>query len=102
MESRPAYQTEAPNVVLPLFGDLEEIQDPLECLIQEGEFEPELFLEEEESPLLVVGMQEPLLVTANLFPEQALYILEGQIAQIRDSMKRLKFYLDDLDDLIPR
>ena len=85
--------------VLPLFstieiGNQENHSDPLQELLLEAEAE--------------AWMQAPAkratqgLVTAQQFPDQSLIIMEKQLLELKETMARLKFYLTDLDDLLPR
>jgi hypothetical protein len=87
--------------VLSLFGGLEtEMSDPLKDLIQEGNRpDQEVDLELDESP---VTERKRVLVSQNQFPDQSLHILEQQLAELKMNLGRLKFYLGDLDDLLPR
>ncbi len=85
--------------VLSLFGGLEvELNDPLQDLIQEGH-SPDLDLELDETP---VSERKRVLVTENQFPDQSLHTLDQQLAELKMNLGRLKFYLGDLDDLLPR
>ena len=43
-----------------------------------------------------------VLVSCEQFPDQSIYTLEQQLLSLNQSMARLKFYLSDLDDLLPR
>ncbi len=85
--------------VLPLFGaielgSLEQPSDSLQDLLLEAEAEAWT-----EAPVKRVATG---LVTANQFPDQSLIILEKQLVDLKVTMARLKFYLSDLDDLLPR
>ena len=87
--------------VLSLFGGLEaELNDPLKDLIQEGN-QPDLDLDLELDEMPVTERKR-LLVTENQFPDQSLHILDQQLAELKMNLGRLKFYLGDLDDLLPR
>jgi hypothetical protein len=72
------------------------IPDPLQELLNEAESEAW----ETEEPVMVKA--DRVLVSAEQFPDQSLFILEKQLASLKESMSRLKFYLSDLDDLLPR
>lgn len=87
--------------VLSLFGGLEaELNDPLIDLIQEGnQLDQDLDLELDETP---VTQSKRVLVTENQFPDQSLHILDQQLVELKMNLGRLKFYLGDLDDLLPR
>ena len=83
--------------ILPLFSSIQvEISDPLQDLLNEAEIEA--WEELEEAP---VAMAPRLLVTDKQFPEQSLYTLEQQLENLNQSLGRLKFYLSDLNDLLP-
>jgi hypothetical protein len=43
-----------------------------------------------------------LRVNENQFPDQSLYILDEQLSQLRTKINRIKFYLGELDEIIPR
>jgi hypothetical protein len=81
--------------VLPLFANVEIVADPLETLIAEGEMEWSFEELNQYSP------KKRHLVQASQFPDQSIYVLEQQISSLKDSLERLKFYLSDLDDLLP-
>jgi len=85
--------------VLPLFStieieNLEQHSDPLQDLLLEAEAEAWT-----DAPVKKVATG---LVTANQFPDQSMIILEKQLVELKETMARLKFYLSDLDDLLPR
>jgi len=91
-----AEMNENSNVV-PLFSSVQvEMPDPLQELLNEAEAEA---WEADEAPVMKT---DRLLVTENQFPEQSLFVLEKQLAALQENMARLKFYLSDLDDLLPR
>lgn len=71
--------------------------DPLQDLLNEAE--AEAWDEAEEAPAMRV---ESLLVTESQFPDQSMFVLEKQLSQLTEKMARLKFYISDLDDLLPR
>ncbi len=82
--------------VVPLFGGLAEevIPDPLEVLLQETE----QFLVEE----IKLERRAHPIVTESQFPDQSMFILDQQLGQLKESIGRIKFYLMDLDDLLPK
>lgn len=85
--------------VVPLFSSVQvEMPDPLQELLQEAEIDAWKD-QEEEAPVVRAKRN---LVTENQFPDQSIYALEQQLAQLNENMARLKFYLTDLDDLLPR
>lgn len=90
-----AVGNQAVNVVS-LFGNAkiqEEIPDPLTELLLEGE------TTEMDEPMQV---QRRHLVTSSQFPDQSMFVLEQQLSSLKESVGRIKFYLSDLDDLLPR
>lgn len=83
------------NVVSLFRGTTEEIiPDPLETLIQETE---ELLTEE-----IKAESHDRLMVSESQFPDQSMFILDQQLGQLKESIGRMKFYLLDLDDLLPK
>ena len=72
--------------------------DPLQDLLNEAQAEA-WESEEEEAPVMRV---ESLLVSESQFPDQSMFTLETQLKQLTEKMSRLKFYISDLDDLLPR
>jgi len=91
-------ETETLNVVS-LFGGQALVQealsaDPLESLLEEAMIEEKL---EEEA----VSLAPRKVVTENQFPDQSMYILSEQLQNLRTQLKRINFYLDDIEDLIP-
>ncbi len=84
--------------VLSLFGRTrpEDIGiDPLLALMNEIEIEETLVSR-------VIESKPRKVVNENQFPDQSIYILEEQLAKLQSNINRIKFYLGDLDDLIPR
>lgn len=71
-------------------------KDPLSQLIKESEIEDigEVIMAAPPKPRKVVN--------ENQFPDQSIYVFEEQLSNLRTSLSRIKFYLDDLDDLFPR
>jgi hypothetical protein len=83
--------------ILPLFSSIQvEISDPLQDLLNEAEMEA--WEELEEAP---IAKTSRVLVTDKQFPDQSLYTLEQQLENLNQSLGRLKFYLSDLNDLLP-
>ncbi len=82
--------------VVPLFGgtSTEIIPDPLETLL----LETEIILSEEKK---LAGPSLPV-VTAQQFPDQSMFVLDQQLSHLKESVNRIKFYLLDLDDLLPK
>lgn len=70
-------------------------------------FNQEDLINEDELNEVLVGPelkvnQKRKIVSENQFPDQSIYILSEQIMELRTKLKRIKFYLDDFDDVIPR
>ena len=81
--------------VLSLFSSNQiEMPDPLQELLREAELDA--WKEEEE-----IVQAKRLLVTGAQFPDQSMFVLEQQLANLTQSLGRLRFYLSDLDDLLP-
>lgn len=83
--------------VVPLFGNLDEaiLLDPLTELLNEGQIDSF----QEVQP---VRTERRKVVRDDHFPEQGMLILDQQLANLRESLSRIKFYLSDLDDLLPK
>jgi hypothetical protein len=71
--------------------------DPLQELLNEAQ--AEAWETEDEAPVM---RAESLLVSESQFPDQSMFVLEKQLSQLTEKMARLKFYISDLDDLLPR
>lgn len=70
------------------------ISDPLEDLMKESAIE-DVVLEAAE-------VKVRKLVNENQFPDQSIFILEEQLSSLKVSLNRIKFYLGDIEDLLPR
>ena len=82
--------------VLSLFSSNQiEMPDSLQELLREAELDA--WKEEEE-----IVQVKRLLVTETQFPDQSMFVLEQQLSNLTQSLGRLRFYLSDLDDLLPR
>lgn len=95
MKEEVSVQNQAVNVVQ-LFGlKMEEVSDldPMAELLKEAG------VEMVEAPLKV---ERRILVSENSFPDQSMYVLDQQLSKLKESVGRIKFYLSDLDDLLPR
>lgn len=68
--------------------------DPLTDLILEAAIEDEV--------LETAHVRTARLVNENQFPDQSMYILDEQLMNLRTNLKRIKFYLGELDEIIPR
>lgn len=74
--------------------------DPLKNLLLEAE--AEAFMSQAEEEEIQLPRAPRTLVKENQFPEQSLYVLDQQLEQLKSGLGRLKFYLSDLDDMLPR
>ena len=86
-------ETESINV-LALFSQMNEeilIQDSLETLLEEAQIQ-------NTEPLKT---SVRVVVQENQFPEQSLFTLEEQLKNLKSNMNRIKFYLGELDDILP-
>lgn len=83
--------------VLPLFETVQvsNMADPLEELLREANI-PDEAVEE-----VLIGPRRDLVLETH-FPDQSMYILDKQLQSLKESLKRIKFYLGDVDDLLPR
>jgi hypothetical protein len=70
------------------------ISDPLTELLNECDLEDPL----DATPALEVRR----VVSQNQFPDQAMYVLEDQLRSLKSSLNRIKFYLAEVEDLLPR
>ncbi len=87
-----------PLNVVSLFGSQDLNQealssDPLSDLIKES------LVEDNESEAIEVRSRN--VVTESQFPDQSMHILEQQLKSLRSNMNRIRFYLDDVEDLLP-
>lgn len=97
-EGREQVAKDTENVVS-LFGSIQNsseviFDDPLERLLQEAMIEDTMFTPEEVRVRKVVSELD--------FPDQSMYTLEEQLRNLRASINRIKFYLGDVNDLLPR
>lgn len=99
LSERTQLENDGLNVVS-LFGRTIEqemvLNDPLADLIQESE------IMDIEEGLDLAPTKARKVVSENQFPDQSIYVLEEQLSSLRSSLNRIKFYLGDLDDLLPR
>ena len=98
-------QVEADTInVVSLFGRTAEMastmMDPIQELINEAkleDFDLEIEIEEE------LVMKAPRkVVDQNQFPDQSMFTLDEQLAKLRSNLNRIKFYLGDVEDILPR
>jgi hypothetical protein len=96
LSERELVETDEMNVVS-LFGKMSDEQitsDPLTELMNESQIDESL------GPAPVLEVRR--VVSQNQFPEQAMYILEEQLQSLKSSLNRMKYYLAEVDDLLPR
>lgn len=95
--------SEVMNVVS-LFGNEmmeSSVVDPLESLIEEAQVD----VTEEDFDLIIdIELEEEprAVLTSAEFPDQSMYVLEEQLANLKESIGRIRFYLGDLEDVLPR
>lgn len=85
-----------PVNVLALFEEIVIPQTPGSDFTEEDDAE---FLDEDENEVIMALRK---VATEDQFPEQSLYILDEQLSTLKESLARIKFYLGDIDDLLPR
>ncbi len=83
--------------VLSLYGQVEDVDvaDPLEALLLEAGVSEDDEEEVSSSPVKRARVYE------HHAPDAGLYILEEQLSQLRSRLHRIKFYLNEINDLIP-
>ena len=84
--------------VISLFGNMSPeiiFRDPISELIKEA-------LIDGEAPIDEIIAKPRKIVNENQFPDQSIYILREQLTNLGTSLNRIKFYLGDVDDLLPR
>lgn len=90
-------EVEMTNVV-PLFSTHPaEFKD----ILQELSDEASIWSDEAEEEITFEADSKRLIVSENQFPDQSMYILDQQIMGLKERLAKLKFYLSDLDDLLP-
>jgi hypothetical protein len=59
--------------------------------------------EEEEISVSIETQRAPSVprVSETMFPDQSLFVLEEQLKAIKSNLSRIKFYMGDINDLIP-
>ena len=87
-----------PMNVLALFGEMVVPATTGSNISVEDDAE---FLGEDEEEVVIVAAARKI-ASENQFPDQSLHILDGQLSSLKESLARIKFYLGDIDDLIPR
>lgn len=97
LSGREQVETNTLNVVS-LFGQHQNAEivmnDPLEELMKESAIE--------DTVLEAQDVKPRMLVNENQFPDQSMYILEEQLSNLRTSLNRIRFYMGDIEDLLPR
>ena len=83
--------------VVPLFGkithEVEVKADPLSELLTEAMME--------DTVMTTIEVKPRKIVSENHFPEQSLYTLDEQLRSLRSSIGRIRFYLDEIEDILP-
>jgi len=100
MNLRGSDQVEQNSMnVVSLFGNMNQDilqNDPMADLMEEA-----MILDTEEE-IEEMELAPRNVVNENQFPDQSMYILEEQLSKLRSSLNRMRFYLGDLEDIIPR
>lgn len=89
--------TQMLNVVSLFKSEETLVADPLADLLNEGQSETREF-----SPAPELRSERRRLVREDHFPEQGLVILDQQLESLNEKLSRIKFYLTDLDDILPK
>lgn len=83
--------------VVPLFGkithEVEVRADPLSELLTEAMME--------DTVMTTIEVKPRKIVSENHFPEQSLFTLDEQLRSLRSSIGRIRFYLDEIEDILP-
>ncbi len=95
MSYRTDLEIEKANVIS-LFGEAnaEMIERDLLASLADGSLMEETSQEQASAP-------PRKLVSEQQFPDQSIYTLQEQLQNLKRGLQRLKFYLDDLEDVIP-
>lgn len=84
--------------VLSLFRSQEILSpDPLSEILSEGELDAGEMIAAPE-----LKSERRKLVREDHFPEEGLMILDQQLEALNERVSRIKFYLTDLDDILPK
>lgn len=98
---REQVEVDTVNVVS-LFGrsaEMNIMMDPIQELIKESKLE-DFDLEIEVEAQVVAAPRK--VVEKDQFPDQSMFTLEEQLKRLRSNLNRIKFYLNDIEDLLPR
>jgi hypothetical protein len=87
-------EAHAMNVV-PIFDFQKDAPDPLEELLLESGLVDDMDEVNSSSTIRLVAKPTH-------FPQQSMYVLETQLKDLKYNIERLKYFLGDLDDLLPR
>ena len=83
--------------IISLFGRINTLDLKAESAVMDEEIVT--VLEDEEIPLPQIRLSK--VVNENQFPDQSLYVLDEQLKSLKSSLSRLKFYMGELDDILP-
>lgn len=70
------------------------VTDPLMDLLTEAHVEDEIVTK--------AHVRIAKVVNENQYPDQSMFILEEQLHKLRSTLNRIKFYAEEMEDLIPR
>ncbi len=83
--------------IISLFGRINTLDIKAEAVVMDEEIVT--VSEDEEIPLPQIRVSK--VVNENQFPDQSLYVLDEQLKSLKSSLSRLKFYMGELDDILP-
>lgn len=69
-------------------------EDPIKELIEEAQISEEI--------VQAAPKRTSKVVSETQFPDQSMYVLEEQLSNLKSRLNKMKFYLEELDDVIPR
>ena len=83
--------------IISLFGRISTLDLKAEAVVMDEEIVT--VSEDEEIPLPQIRVSK--VVNENQFPDQSLYVLDEQLKSLKSSLSRLKFYMGELNDILP-
>lgn len=83
--------------IISLFGRINTLDHKAEAVVMDEEIVT--VSEDEEIPLPQIRVSK--VVNENQFPDQSLYVLDEQLKSLKSSLSRLKFYMGELNDILP-
>ena len=83
--------------IISLFGRINTLDLKAEAVVMDEEIVTVSEDEEITHPQIRVSK----VVNENQFPDQSLYVLDEQLKSLKSSLSRLKFYMGELNDILP-